>query len=140
VDSYREGCLESLTIDKRNHTVNNLRNLTQRRKENLPASKSWVYQCHTSELLDNATIAAFLAGAGEGDYLTIGGWHGGTQGHWGEALDRPLGPPLADAVYNGTSWLREFASGTKVVFTPHVNAAGQDMGGTGAVYWGKKPF
>jgi hypothetical protein len=35
---------------KRNHTVNNLRNLTKRRQANLPASKSWVYQCHTSEV------------------------------------------------------------------------------------------
>ena len=32
----------------------------------------------------------------------------------------------------GTSWLREFASGTKIAFTPHTNAAGKDMGGVGA--------
>ena len=55
------------------------------------------------QLLDNATIAAFLAGAGEGHYLTIGGWHGGTQGHWGDAFARPLGPPLADATWNGSA-------------------------------------
>lgn len=125
---------------KRNHTVNNLRNLTQRREANLPASKQWVYQCHTSEPPDNATMAAFLVGAGDGHYLTVGGWHGGTNGHWTADFARPLGPPLADATYNGTSWHREFASGTTAIFTPHINAAGQDMGGTGEVIWGHKPI
>jgi hypothetical protein len=125
---------------KRNHTVNNLRNLTKRREENLAANKDWVYQCHTSEPPDNATMAAFLAGAGEGHYLTIGGWHGGAAGHWSDDFARPLGPPLADAIYNGSSWHREFASGTKVIFTPHVNARGQDMAGTGEITWGNKQF
>ena len=126
---------------KRNGTVNNMRALSKRRAANLPGSKQWVYQCHTSEPPDNSTLAAFLAGAGEGHYLTIGGWHKGAQGHWSPDFARPLGPPLADATYNGTSWHREFASGTKVVFTPHVNpVSGKDMGGVGEVTWGTKPL
>ena len=57
------------------------------------------------------------------------------------AAHRPLGPPLADATYNGSAWHREFASGTKVVFTPHVNpVSGKDMGGVGEVAWGSKPL
>ena len=54
---------------KRNRTVINLRNLTKRREANLPGSKQWVYQCHTSEPPDNSTLAAFLAGAGEAHRL-----------------------------------------------------------------------
>ena len=49
-----------------------------------------MYQCHTSEPPDNSTLAAFLAGAGEGHYLTIGGWHGGAQGHWSPDFARPV--------------------------------------------------
>lgn len=90
--------------------------------------------------LSNDTLAAFLAGAGDGHYITIGGWHDGVSGHWSKDLARPLGPPLDDAIYNGTSWLREFASGTKVAFTPHINAHGEDMGGVGTIEWGNKPF
>ena len=125
---------------KRNHTVNNMRALTKRREANLPASKPWVYQCHTSEAADDDTLAAFLAGAGDGHYLAIGGWHNGAVGHWSDDFARPLGPPLADAIYNGTSWHREFASGTKVIFTPHTSPAGKDMGGKGEVIWGNKQF
>ena len=124
---------------RRNSTVNNLRALTQRRKENLPASQQWVYQCHGRDFT-NHTLAAFLAGAGDGHYLTVGSWHGGAQGHWSNDLSRPLGPPLAEATYNGTSWHREFESGTKVIFTPHTNAKGRDMGGVGEIIWGNKPL
>ena len=64
-------------------------------------------------------------------------WYDGVDGHWSPDFARPLGKPLADAVYNGSSWLREFESGTKITFTPHINAAGKDMGGVGTVDWAK---
>ena len=78
--------------------------------------------------------------ASDVDFLTVGGWYDGVDGHWGDDFARPLGPPLADAVYNGTARHREFASGTKVMFTPHTNAAGKDMGGVGSISWGAKAF
>lgn len=124
---------------KRNSTVNGLRALATRRKAAGDAGKAWVYQCH-GQSADNSTMAAFLAGASDGDFLTVGGWYDGVDGHWGDDFARPLGPPLADAVYNGTAWHREFASGTKVTFTPHTNAAGKDMGGVGSISWGAKAF
>jgi len=125
---------------KRNSTVNNMRAISKRRAASLPGSEQWVYQCHTSEPPDNSTLAAFLAGAFDGAYLAVGSWHGNPSGggHWTDDFARPLGPPLADATYNGTSWHREFASGTKVVFTPHTNAQGKDMGGVGEVIWGTR--
>lgn len=95
---------------------------------------------HTGAEWTDDTLAAFLAGAGVGHYITIGSWHNGVDGHWNEVLNRPLGPPLADATYNGTSWNREFSSGTKVTFTPHVSSAEKDMGGVGTIEWGTKPF
>ena len=126
---------------RRNSTVNNLRNLTARRRAAGEAGKSWVYQCHGRDTT-NDTLAAFLVGAGDGDFLTVGGWYNGVDGHWSDDFARPLGPPLADAVYDTATqtWSREFASGTKATFTPHINAHGQDMGGTGTVVWGNKPF
>jgi len=47
-----------------------------------------------------------------------------------------------DPRYDSASqtWSREFASGTKATFTPHINEHGVDMGGTGTVVWGTKPF
>lgn len=119
---------------KRNSTVNTLRALTARAKAAGAAAKSWVYQCHGMDY-SNDTMAAFLAGAGDGHFLTVGGWYNGAAGHWSDDFARPLGEPVADAVYNGTAWLREFTSGTKVTFTPHINAHGQDMGGKGTIEW-----
>ena len=101
------------------------------------AGAAWVYQCHAPDF-SNTTLAVFLSGASDGDYLTVGGWDNGVEGHWSPDFARPLGRPLGDAVYNGTSWLREFESGTKVAFTPHINAQGKDMGGVGTVDWGTK--
>lgn len=127
---------------RRNFTVNNLRNLTARRRAAGAAGARWVYQCHGQQA-DISTIAAFLIGAGVGDYLTVGGWYNGaSSGHWVDDFARPLGPPLADATYDSGSgtWHREFASGTNVTFTPHINSAGHDMGGTGTIEWGTKPF
>eukprot|EP00911_Craspedida_sp_UC1_P000395 UC1_evm1s298 len=115
-----DGCM------RRNATVNALRNLTQRQRAAGEAGKRWVYQCHGYDGSDD-TLAAFLAGAGDGHFFTFGGWDDGVKGHWSSSFERKLGPPLADAVYNGTSWLRTFASGTKVVFTPHITPAGKDM-------------
>lgn len=121
--------------------MNNLRNLTARRRAGGVDASKWVYQCHGYDTSD-ATLAAFLVGAGDGDYFTVGGWYNGAQGHWDDDFARPLGPPLADAVYDHVTgnWTREFASGTKATFTPHVSASGRDMGGTGMVEWGNRPF
>ena len=126
-----DGCM------RRNASVNGLRKLAARRKAAGASGAAWVYQCHAPDF-SNTTLAVFLAGASDGDYLTVGGWNNGVDGHWSPDFARPLGRPLADAVYNGTSWLREFESGTKIAFTPHVNAAGKDMGGVGTVDWATK--
>jgi hypothetical protein len=83
---------------RRNSSINNLRNITARRRAAGEAGKSWVYQCHGRDTT-NDTIAAFLIGAGDGDFLTVGGWYDGVDGHWSDDFARPLGPPLADAVY-----------------------------------------
>lgn len=119
---------------KRNSTVNTLRALTARARAAGEAAKAWVYQCHGRDTSED-TLAAFLAGAGDGHFLTVGGWNNGASGHWSDDFARPLGRPKADAIYNGTTWLREFESGTRVTFTPHINSHGQDMGGTGTVEW-----
>lgn len=126
-----DGCM------RRNASVNGLRKLAARRKAAGASGAAWVYQCHAPDF-SNTTLAVFLAGASDGDYLTVGGWNNGVDGHWSPDFARPLGRPLADAVYNGTSWLREFESGTKIAFTPHINAAGKDMGGVGTVDWATK--
>jgi hypothetical protein len=124
---------------RRNYSVNNLRNLTARARAAGPAAKNWVFQCHGgTSALTNDTIAAFLVGAGDGHFLTTGGWNGGAAGHWADEFNKPLGEPLADAIYNGTSWSRDFKSGTHVTFTPHINSHGKDMGGTGTIEWGSK--
>ena len=96
-----------------------------------------VFQCHGRDT-SNDTIAAFLIGAGDGHFLTVGGWDdGAVTGHWSPDFERPLGPPLADATYDHATatWHRSFAGGAHVTFTPHINANGQDMGGTGTVLW-----
>lgn len=129
------GVIQENACYKRNSTVNNLRNLTARARAAGPASKAWVFQCH-GQANDHDTLAAFLVGAGNGHFLTTGGWNGGAAGHWSSDFERPLGEPLADAVYNGTAWSRSFKSGTRVTFTPHTNSQGKDMGGTGTIAWG----
>jgi len=129
------GVLEEGGCYKRNSTVNTLRNLTARARAAGAAGKAWVYQCHSSDATTD-TLAAFLAGAGDGHFLTVGGWYNGAVGHWVDDFAKPLGAPLGDAIYNGTTWLRSFESGTQVTFTPHINKNGQDMAGTGTVVWG----
>lgn len=120
---------------KRNATVNSLRALAARARAAGPAARSWVYQCH-GEDSSTDTIAAFLAGAADGHFLTVGGWSDGAASHWSDDFSRPLGRPTGDAVYNGTTWHRGFSSGTRVTFTPHINAHGRDMGGVGTIVWG----
>jgi hypothetical protein len=66
-------------------------------------------------------MAAFLIGAGADHYFGYGPWYtktGGFAPSWKPEFERPLGEPLADAVYNAETltWSRGFASGTKVAF------------------------
>ena len=65
------GVLEEGGCYKRNSTVNTLRNLTARARAAGAAGKAWVYQCHSSDATTD-TLAAFLAGAGDGHFLTVG--------------------------------------------------------------------
>ena len=64
--------------------------------------------------------ASFLIGAGVDHYIASGGWmlNGKQPVSRDPILDRPLGAPLSDGVYNAvtTVWSRSFASGTKVTF------------------------
>ena len=129
------GVLEEGGCYKRNSTVNTLRNLTARARAAGAAAKAWVYQCHAYDASDDS-LAAFLAGAGDGHFFTVGGWYNGADGHWTDDFARPLGSPLGDATYNGTTWHRSFESGTNVTFTPHISPKGQDVGGKGTVVWG----
>ena len=100
------------------------------------SGKRYVAQCHfghpqyvTPLNLTAAenTAAAFLCGAGAGHYFATGGWrakpadrqgggdHGNFSTHWlPSIMGRPLGAPLADAVYDAATevWSRRFATGT----------------------------
>jgi hypothetical protein len=77
------------------------------------------------------TAAAFLCGAGADHYFVTAGWrnkfkdkHGaGDNGNFSEhwlpsIMGRPLGEPMADAVYDASTgmWSRSFATGTTVTF------------------------
>ena len=62
-----DGCM------RRNASVNGLRKLAARRKAAGAAGAAWIYQCHAPDF-SNSTLAVFLAGASDGDYLTVGGW------------------------------------------------------------------
>ena len=81
-------------------------------------------------------LAAFLVGAGKNAYWGQGGWvlPNATEinGRWmPELFERPLGEPLADAIYDtaSASWARRFASGTSVSFSART--------GTGTIAWAK---
>ena len=81
-----------------NDTVNRLRNLTATSRR---LNRRLVYQCHYATPVLRL-LAAFLIGAGDDHYFTVGGWGGGEQGfpdHWSALFDKPLGRPLADALY-----------------------------------------
>jgi len=106
----QEGCTAS------NMTVNTLLNATARAR----ADKTrYLYECHSDGT--ESDMAAFLIGAGADHYLGFGPWYtkaGGFAPSWKPEFERPLGDPLADAVYDEvtSTWTRGFASGTKVVF------------------------
>lgn len=107
-----EGCSAS------NSTITLLRNITARSRA---TGQRLLYQCHTTGSLDNATVAAFLIGAGVDHYIASGGWM--TSGptpinNRAPILDWPLGEPVSDATYDAptTTWRRSFGSGTKVTF------------------------
>lgn len=107
-----EGCSAN------NGTITLLRSITAKSRA---TGKRLLYQCHTTEGLDNATVAAFLIGAGVDHYIASGGWHTAGKNpisNRAPILDLPLGDPTADAAYDAstTTWTRSFASGTKVTF------------------------
>ena len=71
-----------------------------------------------------ASLAAFLIGAGHRAYYGIGGWseRGATfEDHWMPQFSLPLGEPHGDAVYDAASatWTRSFGKGVKVTFECH---------------------
>ena len=123
---FHEGCSAD------NETINALRILAARANS---TGQRLVYECHADCVSAGTSkthaedclhqAAAFLVGAGEYHYFVVGGWRDGSgdvgnfASHYiPELFDRPLGKPLADAVYNtGTRmWTRAFASGTAVQF------------------------
>ena len=90
-----------------------------------------VYQCHTTTPSQTGNLAAFLIGAADDHYLTIGGWvDDSPSNHWSPLFDKPLGEPTADGVYDASTatWRRSFSSGTAVTFNARTNA--------GTIEWG----
>ena len=90
-----------------------------------------LYECH-ADSASEASMAAFLVGAGEDHYWGTGPWvtpAGGLGGAWLPQFELPLGAPLGEAAYDAASatWTRAFASGTAVTF----NAAT----GAGSIKW-----
>jgi hypothetical protein len=90
-----------------------------------------LFECHADSAAE-ASLAAFLVGAGEDHYWGTGPWvtpAGGFAGAWLPEFERPLGAPLGAAAYDAATatWSRAFASGTAVTF----NAAT----GAGAIHW-----
>lgn len=107
----QEGCPAS------NSTITMLRNLTATAKL---LNRRQIYQCHTNRPT-KSEMAAFLCGAGQDHYFTIGGWVTDSPGfpsHWLPEFDRPLGEPLGECTYNAdwNIWTRSFAHGTYVYF------------------------
>jgi hypothetical protein len=81
------------------------------------------------------SVPAFLTGAGADHYLACGSWSDGDVAtHWSPLADKPLGAPLADAVYDAASglWTRAFESGTTVVLDA-ATGAGNVTWSTGEV-------
>jgi len=137
-----EGCTAS------NDTITSFRALAQRAKA---SGARLVAQCHfghpnivvpLNATAAEDTAAAFLCGAGADHYYVTGPWRddhafdlGNFSSHWlPSIMGRPLGAPLADAVYEaeGAVWSRAFASGTKVTFDARANRgsiAWSDEGG-----------
>ena len=111
----QEGC------PPRNSTITMLRNLTDTARA---LNKRLIYQCRGST--SESAMAAFLCGAGPDHYFLVGGWINDVPGfpsHWNPAFEKPLGPPLSDAMYDSesTSWSRKFASGTFARFDASTN-------------------
>jgi len=80
-------------------------------------------------------LAAFLIGAGENAFFSCGdGFEMGSWIKWWPQYDYALGKPLGPGVKGKDGvWTRDFASGTKVRFTPK----GEKSGGVGEIIWGK---
>jgi len=81
-------------------------------------------------------LAAFLIGAGENAFFSCGeGFEMGSWIKWWPQYDYALGKPLGPGVKGKDGvWTRQFASGTKVRFTPK----GEKSGGVGEIIWGKQ--
>lgn len=118
----QEGCPAS------NATINMLRNLTETAQR---LDRRLIYQCHTNRPTESVQ-AAFLCGAGQDHYMTVGGWEGDTAGfpsHWIPEFERPLGEPMFDCMFDLDTgmWSRLFQSGTHVWFN--------STNSTGGVIW-----
>jgi hypothetical protein len=118
-----------------NATVTNLRSVAARSRQF--GNARLVYECHTdcNGADCESHIAAFLVGAGANAYWGQGGWvlpdSSSIAGRWmPEFFEKPLGAPLADAVYDARTkvWTRSFAKGARAWFS----AANQ----SGGVQWG----
>ena len=106
----QEGCSAS------NDTITTLRDAAARARAGNTRS---LYECHGDPTESN--IAAFLVGAEVDQYFGFGPWvteDGGFAGAWLPDFDKPLGAPLAAAVYDAAdgTWRRAFAAGTNVTF------------------------
>jgi len=110
----QEGCGAS------NATVNTLRAAAAAAARD---ARRYVYECHSNGSEDE--LAAFLIGAGPDQYWGFGAWVyrdcGGAAASWGPLLDKPLGAPLADGVYDAPLWTRSFAAGVNVTFNAATN-------------------
>lgn len=111
----QEGCTAS------NDTINNLLTATAAAQRD---NRTYTYECHSNGTPSD--LAAFLIGAGPYHYWGFGPWvtpHGNYSSAWLPEFDRPLGTPLADAVYNPhtMTWTRAFAGGAHVSFDASSN-------------------
>ena len=88
-------------------------------------SRRYLYECHSTGTEDE--LAAFLVGAGEDHYWGFGQWVytscGGAAADWSPLLEKPLGAPIADGVYDAATatWTRSFAAGVNVTFNAATN-------------------
>lgn len=81
-------------------------------------------------------LAAFLIAMGNYTYYGCGNWstvgNDSSSFFWRPEYDKPLGAPLAPALYTDGVWRRQFSSGTRVTFDTSTNK--------GTIEWGKNKY